>query len=255
MAKRIVKKDSEEALRSKVLRTGAGEDPVIKDLVGGKMAGATDSEALDMALALRQIIRGQEMTLEQLKRQEQEIAKLKEEAAARDKANEKWQTDQQKFMQEVMDRAESLKATGDQLDKIKANAAAETQKAYQQAMAAAKSDALKFEQELARMPKVTVTSGGVPKLTHSGGRPSVVLLPEEVRIKHRRWSLQPGVPTEVPEVVAKALENRKKDKRQQRQLEQALQADLEASELNKRMAEIRKDEVPYDPNKVTGPIN
>lgn len=247
--------EQDATLDAVVNPTGAGEDSAVRELLQGEMATASDSEALEIALALRQIIRGQDMTLEQLKRQEQEIAVLKAEAAARDEATRRWQEDQKKFLDEVRDAAEKLRKTGLELDRLKAKAAQDTVAIMTEARMSAKLSAAKFDAELERMPKRTVLSPGNLIITTENGHQTTRLLPEEIRIRHRVWRLEPGVPTDVPEVVADLYSNRVRDKNVNRRMEKAMSEYLEANELKRKLDEIRKEaEAPYDPTKAPSPL-
>lgn len=244
---------SEEALNSTVRTDGVGEDPVVKEILNGGLSKASDQEALDMALALRQIIRGQEQTLEQIAKQNAEIAQLKQEAAARDEAARKFNENQQKFLDDVRAAADSLRLKGAELDKLKANAARETQKAYQDALAKAKTDALEFEQALARMPKVQVMSGGVPLMTMQNGQPAIRIKPEIVRIKTKTWVLPPGKMVEVPMIVAEVLSERRAGQEKTEKLTNVMSQYPDIDKYQEAMNDLRKDEAPYDPNAVPPP--
>jgi hypothetical protein len=108
---------SDEALNSPVNLSGAGEDQVVKDLLSDKFVKGTNAEALEIGMALQQIIRGQSALLENQSAFTDQIAKLRQRMDEMDKAASRWEQDREGFIQEVLDRAEKLRATGDAKDR------------------------------------------------------------------------------------------------------------------------------------------
>lgn len=254
---------AEEALSKVVNPTGAGEDPVIQDLLNGEMATASDKDALDMALAMQQILRGQNSLLELVKQNtaegaemRAELARMKQEAAERDAAVEKWQNDQQKFLQEVMDRAESLRLKGEALDRKRAEASQLTAEEMKKARINIREDMRKFDEFLAHQPLVTVVAPGDVIMTQVNGQPSMKVLPMVIKIKHRQWVLPPGRRMEVPQIVADALYAKLESQAKNTELQDALSSNMEAYALRDKMRELRKkDEAPYDPSAAPSPID
>jgi hypothetical protein len=195
-------------------------------------------EALDVALALQQIIRGQESLLSNQEKFGKELSDLRGRMDAYDKAEIEFNENKEKFIEKVVARSESLKATGDKKDRILAKGALMMQSAVKDARASIVSDNLAFEEKLARMPRVTVTSPGKLETIMQGGVPTPVMFPEEIRIKHKVWVLRPGVPTEVPEIVAKALDDRRKVEAENASRSELLQKNLNNDELISRMRDI-----------------
>ena len=60
----------QEALNSMVRTDGVGEDPAVKALMSDDFTEMSEAEALDVKLALQQIIRGQTAMLNNIERQE-----------------------------------------------------------------------------------------------------------------------------------------------------------------------------------------
>lgn len=251
-----------EALASPINPTGAGEDRVVRELVEGKMADASNREALEMQLALDQIVKGQASLLEMMKLNTAEGAKTREQVAElrkrmdeTDEAERKFNEDQQRFIQDVIDKALSKKLTGVEADKLKANAAEETRKIFNDAQAKNAADRMRFEEEIQRMPKVSVASPGVLEIVNVNGRQTSRLVPEVIRIKHLTWVIPPGKVVEVPKIVAEVISDKRKSQQETAELEDALSNNLEAGELHRKMIEIKnRTEGKYDPTRAPSPI-
>src|SRR3990167_2376065 len=138
-----------------------GDDPVIEEVVSGRFAKMNDQEGLQVALALQQLLRGQTALLENYDKFAKDIAKLKEQMAKYDEDAEKDRKNHERYVQEVFDKAEKLKAVGDAKDKIIAKGAATYKTAIAEANAKNAVGRLQFEDELRRMEMVQVMSPGV----------------------------------------------------------------------------------------------
>ncbi len=230
MAKKS-KAEQAETLDKPINRSGEGEDQAIKDLLSDDFTTMSNKEASAIGMALQQIIRGQQMVSD-------EIAKLNDRVETMDKEALERELAQKKYIEEVLDKAESLKATGENKDKIIANGMKMHQEAMQNAMAKRAADNLRFEEELRDMPTESVISPGVLVSVMEGGRPVSKLMAETISIKTKTWVLHPGKITEVPKVVAERLRERRKSEEETRKREELLEKNLEASELAKEWAKI-----------------
>ena len=215
--KRKVDNTSEqiERLESEVRLDGVGEDPAVKALVDGTFANATDTEALNISLMLQQIVRGQTSILSNQDKQAQELSRLREKMDRYDRDAEKWEKNKEKFIDEVNKRAEALRI--DDPDK-KAQLIAQEAQRIQHTIAATRVEstlnAVKFNAFLEAQPKEIVVSPGVPATIMDNGVQRSVMSPEVIKIKHTKWVLQPGVPTEVPKVVADEFRQRQKSRQE-----------------------------------------
>lgn len=228
-------KNPNEALNAPVNPTGEGEDPAVRDLLT-KLPTATNLEALDIAMALQQIIRGQNSLLANQETQGREIAALRQRMAEMDQAAEKYDTDQRKFIEDVLSKAP--RATDSEKDKLIAQGSQMFTEAVSKARASIAHDRLRFEEELAHMEQELVMSPGVPQMVNMNGHIEIKVFPEEVRIKHKVWRLPPGQPTMVPQVVAETLRNRRVSQMETAERQAALQRNLEKPDLDAEMARI-----------------
>jgi hypothetical protein len=204
-----------ERLESQVRLDGVGEDAAVKALVDGTFETATNTEAFDIAIALQQLVRGQNSILSNQDRQAQELSKLRERMDRYDQDAEKWEKDKEKFIDEVNKRAEEFRI--DDPNK-KAQLIAQEAQRIQKAISATRAEntvgMLQFETFLASQPKETIVSPGVPTTINDNGVQRSIMAAEVLKIKHKKWVLQPGVPTEVPKVVADEFRQRQKSRQE-----------------------------------------
>lgn len=240
---------SATVLNKKVHPKGEGEDAILRDLNAPEFATNSDAENLPLLLALQRLVRGQDSLLEMVKQQGEEgqraqaaIARLQERADQQEEAARRWEQDRLKFIEDVTNKADALRETGAAKDAIIAKGALQYQDAVKAATVAASVGRLKFEEDLAHMPKVTVTSPGVIENITAGGQTTPTIVPETVSIKHRTWVLQPGVPTEVPQVVAEVLAHRRKVQKASAERQAVLQGDLNTREVDRRLRQIENEQ-------------
>ena len=207
--------------------TGEGEVQAVKDLLSPEFEQMSNFDATQIALALQEILRGQKSLLANQDTMGLEIARLKEHQDKVDERIAQAESRRNKEIEDILERSSKLVATGDKKDRIVAKGAQLYQQARQQAVASQSVVKLQFEEQLRLMPKETIVSPGVWIQTREGQR----LDPEEVRIKHKVWLLQPGVPTEVPKAVGDVIRDRRKSQTQTSQMKQALGKQQEQSKL------------------------
>lgn len=219
------------------------DDPAVKAMKSEEFATMSNEKAFDVALAIQQILRGQGSLLENQDKFAEELRQMKAKMSKYDEDAAKYESNSQKFIEEVMAKAEKLIAAGSTKDKIIARGSAEFAEAKKQARAKNSVDNLKFVESLRTMPKVEVTSPGVWEMVSGpGGSVVPTLYSEVVRIKNKQWVLAPGVPTMVPKVVADLLKTKARSARMNAELRAAMDGHLETNEMN---AEIRKIQAKY----------
>ena len=211
--KRKVNNTSEqvERLESKIRLDGVGEDSAVKALVDGTYETASNMEALNIQLMLQQIVRGQTSILSNQDAQARELARLREKMDRYDQAEQAWETDRASFLAKVDERAESLRI---QSEDAKAQLIAREAQNIQKAIASKRVETTlnnaKFDYILANQEKEVIVAMGVPTTVNDNGVHRQIMAAEEIKIKHRKWVLQPGVPTEVPKLVADEFRQRQK---------------------------------------------
>lgn len=226
MSKKRTKAEQAELLNRPV--EDFKDQQVVKDLMSEDFAAKSDLEALDVTKALAELIRGQKFMTE-------EVQKMRERMDIYDRAAQAFNEDRENFIKEVLQRAEKLK---DPSGKTTAMGALELEKKIQEAKAGQVTARLKFEQDLANMPKVTVTGTGVPETMARTGQ--IVIMPEVIRIRHKQWVLQPGIPTEVPKIVADRYRQILTGRQEMLERQALLQANLKDTELQRRMMELNE---------------
>jgi hypothetical protein len=191
----------QEQLNREIRADGQGESQVIKELLSDDFVQMSNLDAQGIALLLQQIIKGQNSLLSNYEQTNIQIAKLKEHQDKVDKRIAKMISTERREVEDVLHKASKLKATGAKKDKIIAQGAQMYTKAVQQAKASRASDKLKFEDQIRKMPTELVISPGEWINTREGMR----LIPQQIRIKHKIWTLPVGVPTTVPKIVAERM--------------------------------------------------
>lgn len=237
MSKRSTAQNKElEIVNSPVNLNGVGEDKVIHDLLSDKFVKGTNQEAAEIGMALRQLISGQAVMLQNQEEQSREIARIRSRMAEMDATAEKYEKDRDGFIQEVLDKADRIRTSNP--DRAIVRGMNEFQDALTVAKAEANVDKMKFHENIRRMPKETVISPGVLETVMENGRPVNKIMAESIGIKDLRWVLPPGIPTEVPQIVAAALRDRRRSEEESRARESMLTKNLEQGEFNKQWAEI-----------------
>lgn len=239
MAKKKLQPDQQKALEQEQLNrpvdpTGEGESEAVKALLSPEFEQMSNLNASDIALMLQQIIRGQNSLLARIDQTGIEVAKLKEHQANVDKRIFEAIEREKKGIEEVLDRASKLKATGSERDKIIAKGAQLYTQAVQSARASKATEKLKFEEQIRRMPLEMVISPGIWINTREGMK----LIAEEVRIKHKIWALPPGVPVDVPKCVADVLRDRRKSQLETAKRKEVLAKQSEQSKLAQEWSKI-----------------
>jgi hypothetical protein len=243
MSKKVTARNREaleaERLNAPVNMNGEGEDQVIKDLLSDKFVNGTNEEAVDISIALRQLISGQSILLANQERQSEEISRIKSRMVKIDEDAERWETDRTKFLQEVEDRADRLRTVSP--DKAIANGALQFENALVKAKAEQAVDKMQFKERLAHMPLETVISPGELITVMEAGQQVSKLFPEVISIKGFKWVFAPGVPKEVPKIVADALRDRRRSQRENAMRGEMMGQNLEQDKFNQRWAELNKE--------------
>jgi hypothetical protein len=229
--KKEVKISEEEILNRPIDTTGNDPNPAVNALMSEEFIQMSNFDASQIALVLQQIVRGQNSLLAMAKENSEEIIRLKERQERIDKEAAARHAAQKDEIADILNKAEKLKAKGDKKDKIIATGVKQYQKAVQNARASKTVDRLAFEKKLAAEPQEYVVAHGQLVTTIENGQQVAKILPEEIRIKHKVWYLQPGVPTKVPASVAATLRARYASQEQTNKLKDMLSKQMHANKL------------------------
>jgi hypothetical protein len=227
-----------EALESPVRLDGKGEHPAVQALLSPEFEQMSNMDAMSVALILQDIVRGQQSLIARYDQTAEEIARLREKQERADKEIAERLEAQQKFIEDVLDRAEKLQQKGEERDKLIAQGVAQYEKAKQVAAADMATKNLMFDQKLASEPKVTVVWPGEIVTVMEAGQQVVKVAPSEVRIRHRLWRYAPGQTVEVPKTVANFLEQRRASQQETLKRQEILQKNLEAPKLAEEWSKV-----------------
>jgi uncharacterized protein YfcZ (UPF0381/DUF406 family) len=224
--------------------SGEGEAAAVKALLSDKFTAGTNAEALDIALDLQEIMRGQNSILSQVNsnnsRVTDELQRLHARMAEYDTKAEQFEADRAKFLAEVDKLADKVRVSGEEKDKLVAKGAIQFQEALASARANAVVSRLKFEDELVHMRTETVVSPGTVEVVSVSGQPTPKIFPEAVHIKHKVWVLPPGRPVEVPFIVAEVLRQRRQMEEEQSERKAALSAQSQDTVLAQKWDTINR---------------
>ena len=203
----------------------------IKTLMSPEFEQMSNLDAAQVALMLQEIVRGQNSLLANYEQTNIQIARIMERQDQVDREIAARLEAQNKFVEEVLDRAEDLKRTGEANDKLIAQGVAQFQEARSKAVASRAAKNIAFRQKIKDEPKVMVISPGQLITTMDHGHQVTKIMAEEVRIADMRWVLPPGVPVEVPKTVAGVLEQRRASQIETYKRQELLGKNMEATKL------------------------
>jgi hypothetical protein len=221
--------ESKETLDKPVRLDGVGEDQVVKDLLSDKFVHGTNAEAFDIAVGLQQLLRNMSVLDSKMTDQYQQLKSRMDEM---DKSANDWEANREKFIEEVIARA------GSPTDRDVVTGMSTYSNALAQAKAEAISDRLTFAETVGRMPKEIITSSGEVNMVVEGGSTVAKILPEIIRIKNLSWTLQPGVPTEVPKIVAEVFRQRRGSEAEDKARRELLARNLPSEKLASEWAKL-----------------
>jgi hypothetical protein len=190
---------AKEILSSQVRLDGVGEDPLVRVLLT-ELPTATNERALEIALALQQLLRGDQSYLSDPAHAEA-VPKLREEWAKMDKTAEDYDKDPLRFAEEVYERAMKKLPTGDALARLRAEAAQKTKAIFQSVGVKRAMERANIDRELQYGPKVEIDVPPLIETRKSGDSYTAVQVPLVLRFKDRTFVLKPGKQT-VPALVA-----------------------------------------------------
>lgn len=202
----------------------------------------TALEAQNIGLALQQLLRGDAALLNNMDDPAvaEQVAKLREQAAAADRANEKWETDQERFIDEVYTRADKIMPVGDKKTRVIANGMAELQQARVNAKARQAAQQLEFEHRLAHDPKVLVNVQAEFENRTINGVVGMVEIKPVLKILGRTFVLTPGQQM-LPKILAERYEAHQRTLQENEARRTVMKGNLERAEYEQRMAQIDRD--------------
>lgn len=176
-----------------------------------EFAEKTNSEAIEIALMLQQLIRGQNSMLSQQDQLNEELSKLRGRMDKFDQDEIKWKESRSDFLEEVEAKAQALRIEDpNKRAQLIAREAQRVQMEIQNQLANNSVNQMQFKAMLEAQPKEIIVSPGKLITVNEGGVIQQKLESEVIKIKNLSWVLQPGVPTEVPQLVANEFRSRQK---------------------------------------------
>ena len=176
----------------------------------------SNTEALNVALALQQLVRGVNSLLDNDKIMGEEISKLKARMDAQDRDARLWEEDRKKFLEMANEKMERTRAANPVEDKEKLRVLT-ANKVGQAAKLAAANQAMVAE-KIKNEPKVTLMwPGKSEQVRGQGGTTQFVQRPIVVRIGNLEYGgrFRPGEMVSVPQSIATRIEQHLRNEAEQ----------------------------------------
>lgn len=215
------------------------QDPQVQEVLEKMRTAPDQSTMLEYHLILERILLQDKSMLDSPQRSD-ELSRARKGAYDRDKAEEAFERDSVGFIEDTFARAEKLKLTGDAADRAKANAVKMLDEARKGKRAEYINKQLQLDWAITHGPKREVMGQG--HWVEIGSRPNSrrILKSDVVGIMHRQWEIKPGVNQDVPQIFADKYELILTSRREQADRESALDANMEAGQLEATMQKIDK---------------
>lgn len=204
--------------------SGAGEAEVVQDILSDDFVEMGEAEALDLALALQQLVRGQASILANQQNMEGELARLKADAERRDRVMEEYKADQEKFFQRVREEGQSLKAD----EQTKARMLERSQQTLSEMTAFHRHEKNAVREKMRNEPKESVVWPGESFLSREGSQAVQRSRPLVVHINGETFTAKIGDVVQVPQCVAarlREIERTKEENNERRKVLSAEQSD------------------------------
>ena len=205
----------QEILNSHVDPTGQGEDRVVREALSSDFLHMDSVAATKLMVEFQKLIMGQSSLIES---QNEKLNRILERQEEFERKQQEFEANKQKWLEEVSERANRHRiADPDDLEHWRAKQAEKATAVMAQARVEEVQQRVLFERKLADEPKVPVMWPGEAETVIQNGSMTMRMRGKVVSIKHLRWQYEPGKIVEVPETVAKRLEQ---INRQEQHLEQ-----------------------------------
>lgn len=192
-----------------VLHSELYKDPSIKAIFD-QMPNASEAEALELALRLQKLVRGQASLLDSPE-QADVLNAMRRDAVERDAVAAAYEANKQVFIDEIFDKTEGKKLTGAKAE--------DARKRVENALAIARANSKmnraqrrkRLEEELRLAPKEEIYVTGEVNIIRLGKGLVPKIFPEVIQIGHVKFVLAPGrhsVPQQVAIIHRQRLESR-----------------------------------------------
>lgn len=175
------------------------EPKVIRDLIL-ELPHCSNARAAEIALQLQKLVRGEDSILED-DNQAEDISKVRAEMARVDAIEKKWEQDQEKFVDDIIDRANKRKPTGDKLARARAIAGKKLSAALSDAQANKASSDLIIYSRLQNDPKILTHFEGIPEQVSINGTIETRFRPVIIGLGKYRFTYPTGDHL-VPKIIA-----------------------------------------------------
>lgn len=202
-------------LSSEINPSGHGEDPAVQAFLDPKYDSLPPGDALEIRLQLDAIIKGQAALLNNQDTMGQEIANIRRRVDEWEKIQDRFEQDNQKFIDEVNEQSNRLLKSLEDQQKTRVQAMQDVTRRLAEKRAGIAADAQRTKERLANEPVETINVvGRWVKVSRGQGTYEMVLQPEQININGVGFLLPPGshkVPKSVAERYRDILRSRQEN--------------------------------------------
>jgi hypothetical protein len=154
----------------------------------------TEVEAAQIGMELQRVIRGPASLLENMDDPQvsETVHKELEKREKLDRAAEAYEGDRERFVEDVFNRSEKLKLTGERKEKLIAQTTQMIREGREKVIATQANRRLRLLYSIQHEPKEKIYVEGVPEMYSLNGMPTVRILPEVIQIMDQKIVLPPG---------------------------------------------------------------
>lgn len=192
--------EQREILDKPVNRSGAGEDPAIKALLGEDFVNMNDTDALAVAIAVAKIVRGQ--LKEEL---DGTMGQLKQLMADMQNTAQKAEEDRLKFARDIFNQAEKMRVSPNEKTALDVRGSELMRKVNEEARALAITRRFEIDKRVADAPKVKMMHPGVPMTIRRGDMRETIVKPFEIHYEHLKFILPPNELMDIPDFIFEAF--------------------------------------------------
>jgi hypothetical protein len=215
---------SQEHTQQILTNPGALQDANIAALVAKGMEAKTNAEFLEAFLQLEQHINpdGAHLSMPELS---QRLSAMRAGASGRDKAELALSTDKEGFFNEVFAKADAIRPTGAEEEKIRLKASMAYTAAVEGARSHRTAKKLQLDWDIEHGPKEDVMATGNWITYRVNGQNKPKLQPDVVTIMHRRYVFRPGINNNVPKRFADAYRQLQRNRSETTERQEAMSLD------------------------------
>lgn len=202
----------------------------------------TAQEAQNIGLVLQQLLRGDAALLNNMDDPAvaEQVAKIREQSAAIDRANAEWENNQEKFIDQVYGKADKIAPVGDKKTQAIASGMSQLREAQLKGKARWATQRMELQRRLETDPKIEVFVIPDKVQTTINGVVTMVEVKPTIKIMDRSFTLEVGRQY-LPKVLAEHYSLHERTVQENEARRKVMAANMEATEYQSAMRQIDQD--------------